>query len=109
LDYATHNSIEADPAADVRSIPGKGLLGTVQGKNVAAGNSALMPDQGVILPESAITRTGETALYIAVDGRYAGLLAAHDQVRPGAAEAVSSLRRTGLRTIMLTGDNRAAA
>jgi Cu+-exporting ATPase len=109
LDYAWHHGIEAAPATDVRSVPGKGLLGAVQGKNVAAGNSALMADQGIPLPESATTRAGETALYIAVDGCYAGLLAARDQVRHGAAEAISSLRRSGLQTIMLTGDNRAAA
>jgi Cu+-exporting ATPase len=68
-----------------------------------------MAEQGIPLPESAITRAGETALYIAVDGRYAGLLAARDQVRHGASDAISSLRRSGLRTIMLTGDNRPAA
>src|SRR6185312_10692238 len=56
LDNAWHHGIEASPAADVRSIPGKGLLGTVQGKNVAAGNSALMADQSIAIPESAITR-----------------------------------------------------
>ncbi len=109
LDYAWHHGIEAAPAVDARSVPGKGLLGTVQGKHVAAGNSTLMADQGVPLPESAITRAGETALYIAVDGRYAGLLAARDQARHGASDAIASLRRAGMRTIMLTGDNRAAA
>jgi Cu+-exporting ATPase len=109
LDYARHHSIDAAPAMDAHSVPGKGLLGTVQGKNITAGNSALMAEQGIPLPESAITRAGETALYIAVDGRYAGLLAARDQVRHGAADAISSLRRSGLRTIMLTGDNRPAA
>jgi Cu+-exporting ATPase len=109
LDYARHHSIDAAPAMDAHSVPGKGLLGTVQGKNITAGNSALMAEQGIPLPESAITRAGETALHIAVDGRYAGLLAARDQVRHGASDAISSLRRSGLRTIMLTGDNHAAA
>jgi Cu+-exporting ATPase len=68
-----------------------------------------MLDLGISLPETAITRAGETPLYIAIDGRYAGLLTARDGVRPGAVEAVSRLRRMGMQVAMLTGDSRAAA
>jgi Cu+-exporting ATPase len=68
-----------------------------------------MLDLGIALPESATAQAAETSLYIAIDGRYAGLLTARDGIRPGAAEAVSRLKRTGMRVAMLTGDNRAAA
>lgn len=109
LEYASTHGIAAASASDVRSIPGKGLAGTVQGKPAAAGNRALMLDLGVALPESAQTQPGETPLYVAIDGRYAGLLTARDQIRSGAAEAVSVLKRMGMHTVMLTGDNHAAA
>jgi Cu+-exporting ATPase len=109
LDYAAQRGIATASANGVRSIPGKGLAGTVQGKAVAAGNRALMLDLGVVLPDSAQAQPGETPLYVAIDGHYAGLLAARDQIRPGAAEAISALKRMGMRTVMLTGDNHAAA
>jgi P-type Cu+ transporter len=109
LEYAAAHKIAAAAATDVRAIPGKGLTGTVQGRLVAAGNHALMVDLGVPLPESAASRAGETPLYVAVDGQYAGLLTARDELRPGAVEAVSMLKRMGMQVAMLTGDNRAAA
>lgn len=109
LEYASAHGIPTAGASDVRAIPGKGLTGTVQGSAVATGNRALMLDLGISLPETAITQAGETPLYVAVDGGYAGLLTARDSLRPGAAEAVSKLRRMGMQVAMLTGDSRAAA
>ena len=109
LEYASTHGIAAAAATDVRAIPGKGLTGTVQGRAVAAGNRALMLDLGIGLPDAAISQVGETPLYVAVDSRYAGLLTARDSVRPGAAEAISVLRRMGIQVAMLTGDSRAAA
>ncbi|MGB0123082.1 MAG: heavy metal translocating P-type ATPase [Silvibacterium sp.] len=109
LEYASAHGIAAAAATDVRAIPGKGLTGTVQGRAVAAGNRALMLDLGIGLPDAATSQAGETPLYVAVDSRYAGLLTARDSVRPGAAEAISVLRRMGIQVAMLTGDSRAAA
>lgn len=109
VEYAAARGIALSDASDVRAIPGKGLAGSVQGSTVAAGNRALMLDLGIAVPETATARAGETSLYVAVEGRYAGLLTARDGVRPGAAEAVSRLKRMGMRVAMLTGDNRAAA
>jgi len=62
LEYADQHGITATSATDVRSIPGKGLSGTVQGREVAAGNRALMLDLGIVLPESAQAQPGETQL-----------------------------------------------
>lgn len=109
LSYAAVHRIVPAEATDVRAIPGKGLAGQVHGRAVVAGNRALMADLGVSLPKAATGRAGETSLYVAVDGQYAGLLLAHDSVRPGAAEAVAELKRLGLQVAMLTGDNRAVA
>ena len=109
LDYASQHKVMTTSATDVRAIPGKGLIGTVLGRTVAAGNRALMLDLGAGLPETATAQAGETLLYVAIDGRYAGLLTAQDGIRPGAAEAVSKLKRMGMQVAMLTGDSRAAA
>ena len=109
LEYAESRGIAVEGATDVRAIPGKGLTGTVRGTTVAAGNRALMLELGVPLPEGALTRAGETPLYVAVDGHYAGVLTARDGLRPGAVEAVGLLKSMGVRVAMLTGDNRAAA
>jgi Cu+-exporting ATPase len=108
-EYARKQSISTVDVTDARAIPGKGVTGIVQGRQVAAGNSALLIDLGIALPDGANLRAGETALHVVVDGRYAGLLAAKDEIRRGAAEAVSRLKRDGMRVVMLTGDNRAAA
>ncbi len=109
LEYAESRGITVEGAADVRAIPGKGLTGTVRRSTVAAGNEALMLELGISLPEAATVRAGETPLYIAIDGHYAGLLTARDGLRPGAVEAVGLLKDAGIQVAMLTGDNRAAA
>jgi len=109
LEYAEQHGISAASAENVRSIPGKGLTGTVQGREVAAGNRALMLDLGIALPDSAQAQPGETPLYVAIDRRYAGLFTARDQIRLGATEAIAALKRMGMSSVMLTGDNRAAA
>jgi len=109
LEYAESRGIAFEGATNVRAIPGKGLTGTVRGTAVAVGNRALMLELGVPLPEGALTRAGETPLYVAVDGHYAGVLTARDGLRPGAVEAVGLLKNMGMQVAMLTGDNRAAA
>lgn len=107
LDHASGKGIALEDATDVRAVPGKGLAGRVRGLAVVAGNRALMEEMGISIPTDA--HAGETPLYIAVDGKFAGLLTARDSVRPGAAEAVSLLKAMGMRVAMLTGDSRAAA
>lgn len=109
VEYASMHGVATVDVSDVRAIPGRGLTGTVQGRAITAGNRALMLESGVLLPGEEITRAGETPLFIAVDGRYAGLLTARDSVREGAVQAVSTLKRMGLQVAMLTGDSRAAA
>lgn len=109
LEYAAEKGATPSSAADVRAVPGKGLTGTVEGSAVAAGNGALMADLGIALPDDAKAHSGETPLYVAVDGGFAGVLTARDGIRPGAPEAVAMLKGMGLRIAMLTGDSRAAA
>ncbi len=96
--------------ADFEAVPGKGVRGRVAGRAVALGNLALMreldADLGAV--ESAaegLQEAGKTAMFVAVDGKSQGLVAAADQVKPTTREAIGRLRRSGLRIMMLTGDS----
>ena len=97
-------------ADDFRSVTGRGALARVDGRSVAAGNEALMRDQGVDptpLAEAAGALHGaaRTVVYVAVDGELAGLLAIADPIREGSRGAVARLREMGLEVVMLTGDD----
>jgi Cu+-exporting ATPase len=101
-------------ARDFEAIAGKGVRGTVDGRAVALGNRALMAEIGVdvsSLNEQAesLRADGQTAMFIAVDGRAAGLIAVADPIKPSAAEAIRALHAEKIRVVMLTGDNRTTA
>jgi Cu+-exporting ATPase len=98
---------------DFRSITGKGVLGTVEGRRVALGNAALLRDEGVIsgdaLSHEAVAGEARTIVLVAIDGRYAGVTSVADPIRASAPEAVRLLHADGLRIILLSGDRRATA
>ena len=100
--------------AGFRSVAGKGVLGTVEGRAVALGNAALLEDLGIapgpLAAEADRLRAGGgTALLVAVDGKAAGLLEVKDPVKPGAREAVAALGREGVHVVMVTGDHATTA
>lgn len=104
------------PAAvgNFASPSGKGATGTVEGKQVALGNAVLMAELKIATAAldqaaEAARRDGATAIYVAVDGRVAGVIAIADPVKPSAANALQALRTEGLRIVMLTGDNETTA
>ncbi len=99
---------------DFEAVPGKGVRGRVADHAVALGNLALMSESGTDLGELAdaaerLQEAGKTVMFVAVDGRLGGLVAAADQVKPTTREALGRLRRSGLRIMMLTGDSPRAA
>jgi Cu+-exporting ATPase len=94
--------------------PGKGVLGDVGAKRVALGNIALLHELGIDpgpLGETAeaLRREAQTAMFVAVDGRAAGLLSVADPIKETTPEAISELHREGLQLVMLSGDARATA
>jgi Cu+-exporting ATPase len=96
------------------SVTGKGIRGTVDGRTVRVGNEALLRDEGVGLDglqerAEALRRDGQTVMFVAVDGRPAGLVGVADPIKPTTAAALAELKRQGLRIVMLTGDNRITA
>jgi Cu+-exporting ATPase len=97
-----------------RSVTGKGVTGRVGSAEVALGNRALLESLGVDagpLPAraEALRREGQTVMFVAVDGRPAGLLGVADPLKATTPEALATLHREGVRVVMLTGDSRTTA
>ncbi len=96
------------------SIPGHGVVATVDGTRVLIGNRKLMERERVAVSDlearvSALASDGKTAMYVAADGQPLGVVAVADTVRESARKAVQSLHAAGVTTVMLTGDNRRTA
>lgn len=107
LREAYGKEIATDRVKDVEEISGHGVCAKVDGKSVAAGNRRLMERLQIVPEECAGIGT---RVYVAVDGVYAGCILIADVVKPGAREALSALRRAGVKKIvMLTGDAKPVA
>jgi P-type Cu+ transporter len=109
LAAAEKRGITAPAVEEVRAVPGKGIQGRVAGRLIAAGNTALMQEIGVPVPLDSGSEAGTTVMYVAQDGRLAGVIEARDTLRGSAAGAIAGLNRLGIRTAMLTGDTAATA
>ena len=112
--YATSRGTPMVPASQFVTVPGQGTVATVEGHRVAVGNQALIDREHIELGALAARRDelaagGRTAVFVAVDGRAAGLLAIADAPRDTAAAAVAALHDAGVQVLMLTGDNEATA
>ena len=99
---------------DFDSPVGKGVTGRVEGRNVTIGHKAFLAELGVATADldqraEDLRRDAATAVFVAIDGRAAGLLAISDPVKETTAAAVEALRAEGVRIVMLTGDNRTTA
>ena len=107
LQRAYGKEIDRDRVRDIQEIGGNGVMATVDGRQVAAGNGKLMDRLGVpYLPCHSVG----TIIHMAIDGKYAGHIVISDRVKPRAREAVRALKTAGIqRTVMLTGDARAVA
>jgi Cu+-exporting ATPase len=111
---ADRRELKRTDARDFRSITGKGVVGSVDGKAIALGNRKLLEElkvePGEFLNQSEELRTdGQTVMYVVVDGSVAGLVGVTDPVKQSTAEAIRMLHQDGIRIVMLTGDNRTTA
>jgi Cu+-exporting ATPase len=111
---ARERGLSLDEAVDFRVTPGQGVAGSIAGRRVALGNARLLETLGVSpgdLAEraEALRRDGQTAVFLVVDDRPAGLVAVADPVKASTPEALRSLREDGIRVVMLTGDSRTTA
>jgi Cu+-exporting ATPase len=99
---------------EFQSVTGQGAVGVVEGSFVAAGNERLMADYAadpapLAADAERLAGAGKTPVYVAIDGRLAGLLAVADPLKATSREAVARLKRMGLEVVLLTGDNRRTA
>jgi Cu+-exporting ATPase len=111
---AQERGISLTATQEWESIPGKGVIGSVEGRRVAVGSRALLDelkiDVGPLrLDAEALRADGQTVVFVAVAARVVGLLGIADQIRPTSAAALQTLRAQGLRIVMLTGDSRGTA
>jgi Cu+-exporting ATPase len=96
------------------SMTGQGVRGLVDGHKIALGNQRLMDAQGIATSDitkkvETLRSTGQTIMYVSIDGELAGILGVADPIKASSAEALAQLRDAGVRVIMLTGDSRGTA
>jgi Cu+-exporting ATPase len=111
---ARQRGIALPEVADFDSPTGRGAIGTVDGQRIVLGNAAFLHEHGVATKAFAATaeqhrRDGATAIFVAVDGQPAGIIAIADPIKPTTPAALAALQQEGLRIVMLTGDNRTTA
>jgi len=111
---AAKRQIGLAPVSDFDSPTGKGAVGKVDGRAIALGNAGYFGELGIrvqLLDSEAdrLRQDGATAIYVAIDGKAAGVIAIADPIKPSTLPALKALAAEGIRVIMLTGDNRTTA
>ncbi|WP_423816154.1 copper-translocating P-type ATPase [Rhodocaloribacter litoris] len=106
-------AVERPPAVEnFNAIPGKGAEGTVEGREVKIVSPGYLKEHGIAFDDpryEELSEQGKTVVFVLIDGRLVGALALADVIRPESREAIAALKRMGIRTMMLTGDNRKVA
>jgi len=111
---AKDRQLDTPEVSDFDSPTGKGAVGTVDGKRIFLGGAAYLKENGIDVSSATqkaddLRADGTTAIFAAVDGRVAGILAIADPIKTTTAEALIALREEGITVVMLTGDNRTTA
>ena len=112
--YATENDIKFLAVDDFKAIPGHGIEAKISGKHVLVGNGKLMNDRGVSVAayEESLVKLendGKTAMLIAIDGTYRGIVAVSDPLKETTPTAIRQLKEMGIEVVMITGDNERTA
>ena len=112
---AEERGVKLAETREFRSITGKGVVGSVDGKNIALGNAILLEEMNIKAGElwwgqsEELRKEGQTVMYVVVDGAIAGLLGVADPVKQSTPEAIELLHEDGIKIVMLTGDSRTTA
>ena len=111
---ALEKELELSPPSDFNAIPGRGVEALVEGKKLLLGNLRLMKERGFPLDgmeekASELFGEGKTIMFLGLDNQVVGIIALADTLKPNAKEAVKELRKMGIETMMLTGDNQRTA
>jgi Cu+-exporting ATPase len=111
---AADRNIALAKVEDFDSYPGKGVMGSVDGRKVVLGNRVMMHAAGIDVaalegPADELRNNGATAIFAAIDGKACSAIAIADPIKPTTAGVVRALKEAGVRVVMLTGDSRATA
>ena len=114
VNKAKEKNIEIKPYEKFRAMPGYGIRATFEGKEVQIGNRKLMENRKINVEISQkdydiLSNEGKTPMYISIDNELAGLVAVADVIKETSKEAIEKLKKMGIKTIMLTGDNEKTA
>ncbi|MDN5277483.1 MAG: P-type Cu+ transporter [Clostridiales bacterium] len=106
---ARERNMELAWAESFEAIPGQGIEVVTQGKQLLLGNRKLMEDRNVEITlqqeYDRLAEEGKTPMFVAVDGKLAGIIAVSDVIKPTSRKAVEQLHRMGIKVVMITGDN----
>jgi Cu2+-exporting ATPase len=103
---------ETMPVEGFKSIPGKGALGKVNGKEVMAVSPGYLKEKNIPVNDGrieALTSQGKTVIFVLIDGKLTGAIALADIIRPESKQAIAELKEMGISCMMITGDNRQVA
>ncbi|UCD86154.1 MAG: copper-translocating P-type ATPase [Deltaproteobacteria bacterium] len=111
---AREKKLEVFPVSNFSAIPGHGIEASVDGKKLLLGNLRLMEEKGSSLNglkeiANDLFQQGKTVMFLSLNSRAVGIIALADTIKPNAKQAVWSLQKMGIETVMLTGDNRLTA
>jgi P-type Cu+ transporter len=110
----TDKGIQLSDSEDFDAIPGFGIKAVVAGKTLFIGTRKLMKENNIIINDpdnqmEELEKAGKTAMLVAIDGVYAGIIAVADTIKETSKEAISRLKEMNLKVIMITGDNQQTA
>jgi len=112
---AKDRNLALEPSSDFEALSGRGLSAMVAGRKLLVGNRRLLDEQQVALSPSleqqaaSLAEAGRTPMFVAVDGRIAGLVAVADTIKPTARQTIEQLKARGVEPVMITGDNQRTA
>jgi Cu+-exporting ATPase len=114
VNKAKEEGVELIDPRDFNAIAGQGIEATIDSRKVLLGNFKLMEERkvklnGLLAKAEALSSEGKTSMFLAVDGRAAGMIAVADTLKENSKEAVDAFHRMGLEVVMLTGDNQRTA
>jgi Cu+-exporting ATPase len=114
VEAAQARKLEVAEVKDFEAIPGHGVSAKVDGHNILIGNLKLMNREQIVLASleeksKSLADDGKTPMFIALDGKAAGIVAVADTVKEDSAEAIKALQTLGIEVVMITGDNRRTA
>lgn len=112
--YAEEKGLEALETRNFKAIPGKGIEVTVDNRKILIGNKKLMLEENISLEELEkssidLASEGKTPMYVTIEAQIAGLIAVADVLKENSTRAIKKLQEMGIRTVMITGDNKRTA